>query len=736
MIENIDISKVVTFGESQVMEGLSQFNYIFGSNGTGKTTISRVIADENSYSGGKLTWKGNTKLQPMVYNHDFVERNFNQNVELKGVFTLGEEQVDTLTKIEDAKDRYDSLKGNIENLTHTLEGDDGSGGKRAELVELETHLKNKCWEKKQKYDDKFQDAFRGVRNNSENFKNRVLNELTLNKAILLPLDELESKAESVFGNEIEQEPTIDVIDITKLLAHESNPILQKKVIGKEDVDIAAMITKLGNSDWVRQGRQFYDENESVCPFCQQDTDANFAKSLNEYFDATFETDTEKIDELVTNYSDDAHQAKHRITSIIDAQSRFVNIEKLEVENNEFTHLIDRNAQKLIGKKREPSRAVKLEPVTPVIDRISSLVQTANDSINEHNNLVANRSAERSNLTSQVWKFVLEELKVDLKTYESMRKNVNSAIDSLTNQIIKLNKQKLDTESEIRQLEKQTTSVQPTIDAINVILESLDFQGFSIARTDNGTSYRLLRPDGSNAQETLSEGEKNFVTFLYFYHLLKGSDSDSGIVNDRIVVFDDPVSSLDSDILFVVGSLIKGLVDEVREEKGSIKQVFVLTHNIYFHKEVTFDSRRQELAMNEETFWIVRKYSRETRIEKYKFNPIKSSYELLWLEVRNSNQSSLTIQNTLRRILESYFKILGDIDIDEIIGKFNGAEMLICKSLFSWVNSGSHYAHEDLFVTVDSSTVDRFLKVFKKIFERTGHSAHYEMMMRVGKAQLF
>lgn len=736
MIENIDISKVVTFGESQVMEGLSQFNYIFGSNGTGKTTISRVIADENSYSGGKLTWKGNTKLQPMVYNHDFVERNFNQNVELKGVFTLGEEQVDTLTKIEDAKDRYDSLKGYIENLTHTLEGDDGSSGKRAELVELETHLKNKCWEKKQKYDDKFQDAFRGVRNNSENFKNRVLNELTSNKAILLPLDELKSKAESVFGNEIEQEPTIDVIDITKLLAHESNPILQKKVIGKEDVDIAAMITKLGNSDWVRQGRQFYDENESVCPFCQQDTDANFAKSLNEYFDATFETDTEKIDELVTNYSDDAHQAKHRITSIIDAQSRFVNIEKLEVENNEFTHLIDRNAQKLIGKKREPSRAVKLEPVTPVIDRISSLVQTANDSINEHNNLVANRSAERSNLTSQVWKFVLEELKVDLKTYESMRKNVNSAIDSLTNQIIKLNKQKLDTESEIRQLEKQTTSVQPTIDAINVILELLDFQGFSIARTDNGTSYRLLRPDGSNAQETLSEGEKNFVTFLYFYHLLKGSDSDSGIVNDRIVVFDDPVSSLDSDILFVVGSLIKGLVDEVREEKGSIKQVFVLTHNIYFHKEVTFDSRRQELAMNEETFWIVRKYSRETRIEKYKFNPIKSSYELLWLEVRNSNQSSLTIQNTLRRILESYFKILGDIDIDEIIGKFNGAEMLICKSLFSWVNSGSHYAHEDLFVTVDSSTVDRFLKVFKKIFERTGHSAHYEMMMRVGKAQLF
>ena len=733
MIEKIDLSKVVTFGESQVLDGLSQFNYIFGSNGTGKTTISRVIADENRFSGGKLSWKGNTKLQPMVYNHDFVDRNFNQNVELNGVFTLGKEQVGVLTKIEEAKKELEILNRKIEDSAHTLEGDDGTGGKRAELAQLETQFKNKCWEKKKKYDDKFQDPFQGVRNNAEKFKNKVLNELTSNNAILLPLDELESKAESVFGNEIEQEPTIDVIDITKLLAHESNPILQKKVIGKEDVDIAAMITKLGNSDWVRQGRQFYDQIESVCPFCQQDTDANFAKSLNEYFDVTFETDTEIIDEIVTNYSDDACQTRHQITSIIDAQSRFVNIEKLEVENNEFTHLSDKNEQILIGKKKEPSRAVILESVTPVIDRINWLVQTANNSINEHNKLVANRSAERSKLTSQVWKFVLEELKVDLKSYQSGRNNVNKAIESLTNQINKLNHEKLDLESEIQQLEKQTASVQPTIDAINGILKSLDFQGFLIARTDNGTSYRLLRPDGSNAQETLSEGEKNFVTFLYFYHLLKGSDSDSGIVNDRVVVFDDPVSSLDSDILFVVGSLIKGLVDEVREEKGSIKQVFVLTHNIYFHKEVTFDSRRQESAMNDETFWIVRKYSRETRIQKYESNPIKSSYELLWSEVRNPDQSSLTIQNTLRRILESYFKILGDVDIDKIIGKFNGTEKLICKSLFSWVNSGSHYAHEDLYVTVDSSTVGRFLKVFKKIFKKTGHSAHYEMMMRVGKA---
>ncbi|MEL0587517.1 MAG: AAA family ATPase [Candidatus Thiodiazotropha sp. (ex. Lucinoma kazani)] len=134
-----------------------------------------------------------------------------------------------------------------------------------------------------------------------------------------------------------------------------------------------------------------------------------------------------------------------------------------------------------------------------------------------------------------------------------------------------------------------------------------------------------------------------------------------MTNDRVVVFDDPVSSLDSDILFIVGSLIKGLFDEVRAGTGHIKQVFVLTHNVYFHKEITFNPKRRDVAMNEETFWIVRKPAHVTKVEKYSSNPIKTSYELLWSEVRNPDRSNLTIQNTLRRILENYFKILGGVE---------------------------------------------------------------------------
>ena len=95
----------------------------------------------------------------------------------------------------------------------------------------------------------------------------------------------------------------------------------------------------------------------------------------------------------------------------------------------------------------------------------------------------------------------------------------------------------------------------------------------------------------------------------------------------------------------------------------------------------------------------------------------------------SARSNLTIQNTLRRILENHFKILGGVDADKICAMFDGKDKLICKSLFSWVNDGSHFAHDDLYISIDSSMVETYLKVFREIFTKSEHSAHYKMMMR-------
>jgi len=728
MIESITIANAATYGSTpQVLNELAFFTYIFGANATGKTTISRVIADENAFPSCKVAWRGGTRLQPMVYNQDFVERNFNQSSEFKGVFTLGEQNIGTLKKIESAKEDLDNLTTKIETLSRTLQGSDGLGGKRAELDTLENDLKDKCWEQKKKYDSKFHSAFEGYRNNSEKFKAKVLHELGRNTVALVSLAELERRAETVFGPTPATELSIPTFDMSSLGVHQANPILKKKVIGKDDVDIAAMIGKLGNSDWVREGRVFYDVNAGVCPFCQQVTTESLAKSLSEYFDDTFLKESKSISDLASSYKTDSERAQQQLTSIITTPSKFLELDKLKSEKELLDSKIIINIQRLSAKKKEPSQVVELDSHDNVFAAIVSLIDSANYRIADHNKIVSNIAKERADLTEQVWRFLLEELKADLGAYKTAREGKDKAIKALTDQITAAKAEKGEKADEIRELEKLTTSVQPTIDAINALLQSFGFHSFTLTKTAHSTSYKLVRSDGTDAKATLSEGERSFVTFLYFYHLLKGSNTESGMTTDRIVVFDDPVSSFDSDILFIVASLIKGLLDEVRDGKSHIKQVFVLTHNVYFHKEVTFNQNRRGQTMNEETFWILRRPGKISMLERHQSNPIKTSYELLWSEVRNQNRSKLTIQNTLRRILENYFKILGGIDLVSLCTMFEGRDRLICKSLCSWIHDGSHYAHDDFFVAIDDAMVDAYLEVFKKIFEKSGHIAHYRMM---------
>ncbi len=129
-------------------------------------------------------------------------------------------------------------------------------------------------------------------------------------------------------------------------------------------------------------------------------------------------------------------------------------------------------------------------------------------------------------------------------------------------------------------------------------------------------------------------------FLYFYILIWGSVSTSGMNAERVIVFEDPVSSLDSDVLFIVRAIIKRVLEAARWADRLIKQVFVLTHKIYFHKEVSFDPKRGLECRAYETFWIVRKVNDRSVISGYNHNPISTSYELLWNVVRCSHGSMM------------------------------------------------------------------------------------------------
>ena len=732
MIEKIKIRNVASYGDSgSELHDLKKINFVFGSNGTGKTTISRIIDNATEYPYCGVVWKNGTQLDTLVYNSDFVERNLNQPDELEGIFTLGEKDKEVFDKISTAKGELDEINASIADRKIALEGDMGNGGKQQELKDLNSEFTDKCWELKADYEPQFIEAFTGLRGSKETFSNELLRKSECLTGASDVLSDLETKAETVFGSEPQQQQKLEIPIWDALLAHETDQILSKRVIGKSDVDIAAMIVKLNNSDWVKQGIKYYDTQERICPFCQQATDVSLELSLNEYFDESFEKDTTSIKRLCDSYKTDANQLTVNLREILGTPSTGLEFKRLQHLSKLLDAVITTNLQRIAGKLGEPSKPVELESLDDIRIEVIEMLENANDQIREHNEMVRNINVEKRELTKRIWQHLIKEVKKDLADYRRKKNNLEKEREGLQQQIDYKNIEKRKKEEEIRNFEKETTSIEPTIDRINSFLNSFGFRGFFLAKSKRESFYEIHRPDGTDAKKTLSEGEKSFVAFLYFYHLLKGSKLESGMTVDRVVVLDDPVSSFDSEILFIVSQMIKELIENTKDQSESVKQVFVLTHNVYFHREVSYKFRRKpDNTLKDETFWIVRKRSEDSEITGYPYNPIQTGYQLMWDELRNidlnDGANSSTVQNLLRRILENYFTIMGGKNRDDIYGKFEGHEKITCKSLFSWTNAGSHAAYDSLYIQDDES--EKFIRVFRNIFKKMGHFAHYEMMM--------
>lgn len=727
MIESIRLKGVASYCDAeQQLQKLTKFTYIYGGNGAGKTTISRLIADPNhpQFSQCGVGWKRGSELECRVYNRDFVKRNFQQTDALKGVFTLGEAKIADRQKIDDAIKKRDEHENRATGYRQTLET------KEKELERLSDDLADRCWEIKLKYQADFREAFQGCMASKAQFRNKVLVELAANGAITRTEAELKLEAKTVYGANPTAHTTLPDIDFDDLDSAELDLLLGKCIVGKSDVAVADLIERLGNSDWVRRGQYFHEKCPETCPFCQQAVPANLASELAEYFDDQYLADIDDLEGRAQGYRRQVAEVHEKFQAVIGIESPHLNRAELESAEELFRIAAQANLTLLADKLKEPSRKVSLEPTAAISEKAAEIIQEANEAIEAHNALVADLTAIRARLTAEIWRYLLDnDLKGHLATYSSSVDPVKSAISSLEAKILEDTREAEEQATLISELETSVTSIKPTFEAINKLLKSFAFTAFELRESDTPGCYKIVRPDGTDVQETLSEGEMSFITFLYFFELLKGSSSEGGVSRKRIVVFDDPVSSLDGDVLFLVSSLIRGLCEEVEKDKGNIKQVFVLTHNVYFHREVTFRSSSSRHSEKHDSFWVIRKADNKSLIVSHRKNPIKSGYDLLWSDLREPVGRNSTIQNTMRRILENYFKIMGGVDYERCVDEFEGEHKIVGRALCSWVNDGSHNAQEELYVAPDDDQVQKFQQVFRMIFEKTGHLEHYKMMMK-------
>lgn len=739
-ISQISLKKVATFDENGAsFKDLNSINFIYGANGSGKTTTSSFLKNlaengiEDKFANSKIAWYNNESLKIEVYNKQFKEEQF-RNSQVKGIFTLGKKTNENLEKIESKtksiNEEKEKKKKNKESLQKLEQ----------ERKEKEKDFTDSCWEKLyKKNEEDFKEILEGFKR-KEKFKEKILKEFKNdehNESEIVRLEELKEKIGIVFSENQTELVSLEC-NLTDFDSIENHSIWEQKVVGSGDVAIADLIKRLSNEYWVAWGREYIKDN-SICPFCQKETiTEEFKKQLESYFDTNYQESTETIKKMKEDYTNKTDEVLERLDEIVETEQKNqqtkLNTEIFKRIIETLKSKINGNQQKMFDKGKEMSRSFKLESTKNEIKEIRDLIDTANQQIANHNETIKDTKNQKKICVEQTWKFLVNEFKSDIQKYNKKYCGLKKGINNLKKEISE-NQEKIERlENEIRELEKNMVSIKPIVNEINTLLKGYGFTNFGLACTEDEKSYRIQREDDQLVGETLSEGEVTFITFLYYYHLAKGSLKENDISKNKVLVIDDPISSLDSNILFIVSVLVKDLMEEAMEEKTNIKQVIILTHNTYFYKEITLEYDLK-CYQGKYSFWIIKKDNNVSKIKDYKENPIKNSYELLWQEVKqakDNNASWVSLQNVMRRIIEYYFRILGGFKHNHNLSECfkNIREQQVCNSFISWFNDGSHGISDDLFVQSQDTSIETYLKVFEKIFKETGHEAHYKMMMRI------
>ena len=659
-----------------------------------------------------------------LYNQDFIEQNFKQsnNGDLKGIFILGQENIelkDTINSLRDDKNKIENINASLDTKLSDLS---------VEEKKIENHITNIIWDSKKEYDDIFRPAFTGSLGSKNNFKNKVIELYKKTQLRSLNIDDLKNRADALFTD---TQDLINNIETIITIDEEYNrlaDVLIKPIIGKESLQIADMIKKLGNQDWVRQGLHYHKENDEICPFCQQKTNKKILMNLENYFDEKYINEIDILNNLSNEYINKLKRIQSILSNITHPQDYYIdNKEEYFNKKAKIDQLMNEHFGFIEKKISEPSRKIELN--RSLLDKISDikiLIERVNNQINDRNMLVTNSQNEKNILINDMWCFFLNENKEKINEYIKTIDQLKIDTDRIKTQITTKKEELNQIITKINTFENKITNSINALNGINKLLENFGFTNFKLVEGSVKDTYKIIRDDNTNVNNTLSEGEKTFITFLYFYYLLKGDFSTSNISNERIIVFDDPVSSLDSNIIFIVSCLIRDLIKQLKSknQQTPIKQIFILTHNVFFHKEVSTDIKSNDSDVK---FWVVQKDKNISNIEcKDKMNPIKTSYNLLWDEIKNPNSNCATLQNSMRRILEYYFTFLGDEALYDTINKLPLHYQQVARSLIQWTHSGSHGLLDDVTYQV-SNDRDHYLRIFKKIFILAGHSSHYEMM---------
>lgn len=737
MIKEIHMCNCASYGaDGASMIDCPQICFVYGPNGSGKSTISNYLlnTDDPMFSDCRLEWDSDIHSDILVYNRKFRELNFSGSTDIAGVFTLGQATIEDIKHLDELKETRKARKAQFE------KDSDAFKKTQEKQVGHTTDFKETIWNVLMHGQTKmFSEAFTGSRKSKDRFMESVIARYKARGSNICSLEDLQGRCATLFGQKPEECKLfeIQISNVCSSIASvESDPIFQRVVAGNNDIPIGKLINALNNSDWVNRGRQYIGNND-ICPFCQKPTvDEALRNQLEAFFSGEYDDALMHIKQIRQLYIDKANYLLSALRAIVADETRCVigkiNISEYTANCQLLESAFAANRTSIDEKLTEPGKVVSIKSTAEIIKQLLSTIENANKAISEHNNMVVNFKREHKKLVDDIWDYLMDQQDALIAGYIKDNEAFEKSLNGMKRKLISL-KEELDRlKRNIAEASKNVTSVQPTVDEINRSLVAYGFNNFYIAASPNNANmYQIKRPDGTLASNTLSEGEETFITFLYYLQLAKGATNVAAVSNKRILVIDDPICSLDSTILYVVSAMVKALIKETKQRDSNIEQIFILTHNVFFHKEASFVNGRT-VAEKTVNYWIISKKEEISTITAHgQNNPISTSYELLWRELQEDSNSFISIQNAMRRIIENYFGMLGNKKEDYVISCFTSPEeQTICRSLFHWINDGSHSIPDDLYYDSFSSSVDKYKEIFHKIFVFSGNEAHYNMMMGI------
>jgi wobble nucleotide-excising tRNase len=722
----------------------SLINFFYGKNGTGKSTLAKAFKDGNAL----LTWDGDPfpDERILVYNEDFIAKNVQSYGNIPGVFTISEVNA---VKKKEADDKAVEKAG--------VDAQAAAAHAAADKI-TEDHAKAEeayittIWDKTESTRKKYPSTQTGYTRDRKKF----VKQLASTPMLVSTDDECAALYRTVFGKQQTRYSQYTHVHTDQITA---DPIMEQSIVSRANTDFALFIRTLGNMDWVTAGHKAYHgKTEGKCPYCQKALPEDFEEQLAACYDNQYKDDLAALRKFMDGYYKDMMLARQAAEANLQNPFPTKHLADYKKQAQLLLAAIQRNCDLLQKKKDNPSEAVTLEDLIPLSKDLNAIITAINAEVDAYMAVLADIPGQQQKCTEMVWGMMANDCSADIRAWLKRTDDDRDAWKAKNEEEKKLREQSGKLESEIAKLNSQTVNTTKVMQDINRSIASAGFRGFEL-REKPGAKYvyelvRDLNGKKVVVDKNLSEGERHFIAFLYFYHIVMGSQSDEGKVEDKIVIIDDPVSSMDSSSLFVVAALTREMIAvcynnyELNEENTDdhIRQFFCMTHNPYFFREVTYNRLSDYECVS--FFEIKKGGNNQTSIEecddddtlagggKINRSPVRNTYDALWDEYMHTDNPE-TMMMVIRQILEYYFvQMVGYHNVDlrrDLLDKhekeFSKEDYVAASAMIAMINVGATGFNDGLYYDSSAADVKQLRTVFEKIFTVMKQEQHYNMMTR-------